>query len=261
MSNFYNFQANGDKDVEENPQPQETVVQDQDSVIGDAMCEAAHLIYTVAQTIANCINEDNQAAIPIDKLREAERAFCYMEGVVFGLAMDRPEEKWYMTELAKCLATIEQSKENGFQTQIYLPPVKPWDLLGYDEMKLRLSPDSMCFLRIRFRRPSEEYVKACKEELVKDPSCKYLFEKGILDPFDFPGAPLPEVVEPEVVEEKVVDVADKKVADDSSSVLNLRNLLRQNKIDKSQYIGGLATLVATGLISKSEFTRLKAAAS
>lgn len=54
---------------------------------------------------------------------------------------------------------------------------------------------------------------------------------------------------------------DSKVAkDDSQSVLNLRNLLRNGKIDKSQYVGGLATLVATGLISKSEFTRLKTAA-
>lgn len=52
----------------------------------------------------------------------------------------------------------------------------------------------------------------------------------------------------------------KGVGDDSAGVLNLRNLYRQNRIDKSQYIGGLATLVATGLITKSEFTRLKAAA-
>lgn len=46
--------------------------------------------------------------------------------------------------------------------------------------------------------------------------------------------------------------------DDSPSALNLRNLYRGGKIGKDQYIGGLATLVATGLISKSEFTRLKA---
>ena len=52
----------------------------------------------------------------------------------------------------------------------------------------------------------------------------------------------------------------KKTEDDSSSVLALRNLFRQSKINKEQYIGGLATLVATGLISKSEFTRLKSAA-
>ena len=52
----------------------------------------------------------------------------------------------------------------------------------------------------------------------------------------------------------------KDVKDDSPSVQSLRNLFRQNRIDKSQYIGGLATLVATGLISKSEFTRLKTAA-
>lgn len=53
---------------------------------------------------------------------------------------------------------------------------------------------------------------------------------------------------------------DKNTVDDSSSVLALRNLYRQNRIDKDQYIGGLATLVATGLITKSDFTRLKASA-
>ena len=54
--------------------------------------------------------------------------------------------------------------------------------------------------------------------------------------------------------------ASSKTEDDSSSVLALRNLFRQSRINKEQYIGGLATLVATGLISKSEFTRLKSAA-
>lgn len=64
-----------------------------------------------------------------------------------------------------------------------------------------------------------------------------------------------------VKEEILKNLEDGKQAnDDSSSVLALRNLFRQNKIDQSQYIGGLATLVATGLISKSEFTRLKSAA-
>ena len=251
MTNFFEFQANGDKDVENNSQPQETVVQDQDTVIGDAMCHASQKIYDVAYDIATCINEDNQAAIPIDRLQEAERAFCYMEGVVFGLAMDDKSMKWYMTELAKCLASIEQSKENGFQTQIYVPPVKPWDLFGFDELHCRNNP--VTFLHIDLKRPRKEYVEAMKKELAEDPAYKYLFEKGILNPFDFPV--------PEIKDAKVEDVADKRVADDSSSVLNLRNLLRQNKIDKSQYIGGLATLVATGLISKSEFTRLKAAAS
>lgn len=59
---------------------------------------------------------------------------------------------------------------------------------------------------------------------------------------------------------QVDDKEEKPIEDDSPSVLSLRNLFRQNKINKSQYVGGLATLVATGLISKSEFTRLKTAA-
>ena len=63
-----------------------------------------------------------------------------------------------------------------------------------------------------------------------------------------------------VVGENKDSTSENNTEDDSPSVLNLRNLFRQNKIDKSQYVGGLATLVATGLITKSEFTRLKAAA-
>ena len=51
----------------------------------------------------------------------------------------------------------------------------------------------------------------------------------------------------------------KTVEDDSTGILNLRNLYRQNKIDKGQYVGGLATLLAAGSITKSDFTRLKAA--
>ena len=259
MSSFYEYMAKGSKEGNANLQPQEAVAQDQDTVIGDAMCHASQMIYDVASDIAACINEDNQAAIPMERLREAERALCYMEGVVFGLAMDDKAMMWYMTELARCIASIEQSKEQGFQTQIYVPPVKPCDLFGFDEVHCRNNP--VTFLRISLKRPNEEYVKAMKEDLAKDPNSKYLFEKGILDPFKFPGAPVPPPIDADSPPETAKDSgADKKTEDDSQSVLNLRNLFRHNKIDKSQYIGGLATLVATGLISKSEFTRLKTAA-
>lgn len=50
------------------------------------------------------------------------------------------------------------------------------------------------------------------------------------------------------------------VEDASANALGLRNLFRQGKIGKDQYIAGLATLVAAGAISKSEFTGLKASA-
>lgn len=53
---------------------------------------------------------------------------------------------------------------------------------------------------------------------------------------------------------------EKEVKDDSPWVQNLRNLYRASRINKEQYVGGLATLVATGMISKAEFTRLKKAA-
>ena len=254
MSNFFEYQAAGNK-VAENPQPRETVAQDQDTVIGDAMCYASQMIYDVARDIATCINEDNQAAIPMERLREAERALCYMEGVVFGLAMDDKAMKWYMTELARCIASIEQSKENGFQTQIYVPSVKPCDLFGFDEVHCRNTP--VTFLRIGLKRPNEEYVKAMTEDLAKDPNSKYLFEKGILDPFKFPGAPLP----PPVDASEDQEAPKEKVAeDDSPTVTNLRNLFRAGRIDKAQYVGSLATLYATGLINNGQFIRLKKAA-
>lgn len=59
--------------------------------------------------------------------------------------------------------------------------------------------------------------------------------------------------EQEAVENAFVRFA----TDDSQGVLNLRNLLRQGKINKEQYVGSLASLVAMGLIPKAEFTRLK----
>lgn len=263
MSNFFEFQANGDKDMEENPQPQETVVQDQDTVIGDAMCEASQLFYDAANQIARCISENNQCAIDNHLLRKAELALVFMQGVDFGLAMDDKVQKWYLCEMEKSMASIKNSQSLAFQNQIYVPP-PPAELMGFDERHAR---DGLfihrCFNEIP---PNKGYVEHVEQEIVKDDSLKYLFEKGLLDMVKFKGAlkkyggsiefvkvPEPEAAEPP---EK-----DKKAEDDSSSVLNLRNLYRQNKIDKSQYIGGLATLVATGLISKSEFTRLKSAVS
>ena len=260
MSSFFEYLQNGSKDVDSNPQPQEAVVQDQDTVIGDAMCHASQMIYDVASDIAACINENNQAAINLKQLQEAEKALCYMEGVDFGLAMDDKSMLWYMCELEKCIASIEQSKDNGFQTQIYLPSVKPWDLFGFDEVHCRNNPVTFLHIDPRFR-PSRKTEESLKRDLAEDKNFKYLFEKGILDPFKFPGAPVPPPIEADPSPETAKDSgADKKTEDDSQSVLNLRNLFRHNKIDKSQYIGGLATLVATGLISKSEFTRLKTAA-
>ena len=64
-------------------------------------------------------------------------------------------------------------------------------------------------------------------------------------------------VKSNLVRDALVKELDKDAIDDSASVLNLRNLFRGGRIDKSQYISGLATLVATGLITKAEFTRLK----
>jgi len=229
----------------------EKSVFDQDTVIGDAMCHASQKIYDCAYDIANCINENLQEAIDIKKLHEAEKALCYMEGIVFGLAMDDKLELWYMTELERCMASIEMSKDNGFQTQIYLPQ-PPWEVLQFDELHCRNNP--VTFLHIDLSKfPNKEYIEMRKKELVKDKNFRYLFEKGILDPLKFPGCP----VSPKVEVEEAVDECSKPTTDDSPSVLSLRNLFRGGRINKSQYVSGLATLVATGLITKSDFTRLK----
>ena len=96
MSSYFEYLANGGADVEVSPQPQATVAMDQDTVIGDAMCHASQKIYDCAVEVAACINENNQGAIPLDKIKEAELALCYMEGVDFGLAMDDKSMRWYM---------------------------------------------------------------------------------------------------------------------------------------------------------------------
>lgn len=44
--------------------------------------------------------------------------------------------------------------------------------------------------------------------------------------------------------------------DAAPEVNRLRQLLRTNRIGKEAFAGGIATLLATGIISKSEFTRL-----
>lgn len=284
MSNFFEFQANGNKDAEAKPQTQEAVVQDQDTVIGDAMCEASQLFYDAANQIARCISENNQCAIDNHLLRKAELALVFMQGADFGLAMDDNVQKWYLCEMEKSMASIKNSQALAFQNQIYVPP-PPAELMGFDARRAR---DGFfiqrCFNEIP---PNKDYVEHIEEEIVKDDSLKYLFEKGFLDMTKFKGALKKyggsiKFEEKEEIEDS--PVADKKpyrrfltveeckdrakkngeveqvVSDDSQSVLNLRNLYRQNRIDKSQYIGGLATLVATGLISKSEFTRLKTSA-
>lgn len=51
-------------------------------------------------------------------------------------------------------------------------------------------------------------------------------------------------------------MGDGVVEDSSSEVNRLRHLLRTRRIGKEAFAGGIATLLATGIISKSEFTRL-----
>ena len=265
---------------ENNEQKLEKVSLDQDTVIGDAMCEASQLFYEAANQIATCINENAQNCIDNALLRKAELALAYMQGVSFGLAMDDKVQKWYLTEMEKSMASILNSQALAYQPQIYVPP-PPGPLMGFDGFQCS---GHWTFLHcLHNGQPQNaEYIKSVKEDIVKDGRLKYLFEKGLLDPTKFEGVmekypdlakvkespPLPaEDKAPKSDFDKPIPPSGilqmreengKSAEDDTSSVLNLRNLLRQGKINQSQYIGGLATLVATGLISKSDFTRLKA---
>jgi hypothetical protein len=257
MSSFFEYLKNGSKDVDSKPQPQEAVVQDQDTVIGDAMVEAAQLFYDCANQISNCISENAQCAINISLLHKAEIALAYMQGVDFGLAMDDKLMKWYLLEMEKSMASIRNSRDLAFQSQIYVPP-SPSTLLGFDEFRVSGHQHFLHCLNTSAPRPERE--EWLRKEMFEDRYLKQRLQKiaeerypELFDIFKELDRPAPQSEPPKPAE-------DKKAEDDSQSVLNLRNLYRHNKIDKSQYIGGLATLVATGLISKSEFTRLKTAA-
>ena len=266
---------------ENNEQKIEKVALDQDTVIGDAMCEAAQLFYEAANQIARCISENAQCCIDNALLRRAELALAYMQGVSFGLAMDDAVQKWYLTEMEKSMASILNSQSLAFQPQIYVPPA-PGPIMGFDS---RRCCSHFTFLHCLNNNtpPNKEYEKSVKEDIVKDDGLKYLFEKGLLDPTEFEGvlkkypdlagekseeAPMPAEdkapktdVSTPIPPSGILQIREedeKSTEDDNASVLNLRNLFRGGKINKSQYVGGLATLVATGLISKSEFTRLKA---
>ena len=265
---------------ENTEQKTEKVALDQDTVIGDAMCEASQLFYEAANQIAMCISENAQNCIDNALLRKAELALAYMQGVSFGLAMDDKVQKWYLTEMEKSMASILNSQALSYQPQIYVPP-PPGPIMGFDEIR---TSGKYTFLHCLFnnRQPNERYIKGVKQDIVKDSGLKYLFEKGLLDPAEFEGvfekypdlAKVEEAPEsptedkaPNIEDDKAIppsgilqmrEEEEKSTEDDNASVLNLRNLFRGGKINKSQYVGGLATLVATGLISKSEFTRLKA---
>lgn len=246
--------------------PNEKTVQDQDTVIGDAMVEAAQLFYEAANSIARCISENAQCCIDNSLLHKAELALAYMQGVDFGLALDDKVQKWYLGEMEKSMATIRNSRDMAFQNQIYVPP-RPSDVLEFDEQ--RVSGHSTFLHCLTGGSPSQKYLKRLQKEIVKDKNLKYLFEKGKLDPTKFEGAfekwpdlgIVKEIEDPSetATEDNAIGSSESKDAeDDSSSVTKLRNLLRQGRIDSSQYLGSLATLVATGLISKGEFSRLKA---
>ena len=248
-SGFFAYLTNGSEFPNETF-GQEQVVQDQDTVIGDAMVEAAQLFYNAASDIATCINENCQEAIDLNKVRRAALALAYMQGVDVGLALDNKIQRWYLLEMQKSMATILESRNAGFQTQIYVP-IAPWMVMDYDPIKCAgrttfLSPLSM-------RQPEKKGIERAKKEIMDDESLKQHLQKMAEEKYPALFDVFPELERPLAKEEK-------PASDDSPSVTKLRNLYRQNKIDKGQYIGSLATLLATGLIDKPQFTRLKAGA-
>lgn len=242
----------------------EKTVLDQDTVIGDAMVRASQLFYEVANQIATCINENCQEAIDCEKLQQAALALAYMQGVDFGLAMDDKVMKWYLAEMEKSMATILASRRNAFQTQIYVPP-SPSRVMDFDEF--RVSGDTMFIHSLNTKPPKQSTIEQLKKEVMEDKNCKRMLQRiaeegydelfNIFTDLERP-APVQDVGPNPTAKDTPIAPAEQKAEDDSPSALNLRNLFRGGKIDKSQFVSGLATLVATGLITKSEFTRLKA---
>ena len=229
---------------------QDTVVQDQDTAISDAMCVSAQLFYDCASQISLCIAENAQCCIDNDLLHKAELALAFMQGVDFGLALDDKVQEMYLAEMEKSMASIKNSQRLAYQPMIYVPP-EPSRIIGFDANRARkLTIDSLLPQALKSVNPNNRHIlesHSVTKPIPKEP------QKQVEDKSDTPALPPSAILQ--MREEK-----EKHAEDDSMPVLNLRNLFRQNKIDKNQFVGGLATLVATGLISKSDYTRLKATA-
>lgn len=247
-------------------QQEEKVVQDQDTVVSDMICEAAMLLYDVANHLSVCISKCEQCQIDVAKLNDARLAMAFLKGLQCGLAIDNIICKWYMTEMEKCMVSINESQGTAFHTAIYIPP-PPWEILNFNESEVRCK-SFMINQHLQANPPCKDYVDRLKKELVESEDCSWLFKNGILKIDDFPGAyNLGERIEiedkqlPSVLLEVLEESEDEAMVEDASAnALGLRNLFRQGKIGKDQYIAGLATLVAAGAITKSEFTGLKASA-
>lgn len=168
VPNFLDYQI-GKVKAEE---PKAAVAQDQDTVIGDALCHAAQIVYDVANQIARCIADNAQYAIDLKELHKAELAVAYMQGVDFGLAMDVKRDKTYLAYMEKCMASIRKSKEAGFQLQVFVPP-RPADFIGYDENHCR-AHIGLFLHALSDCPPTEKHIKDLEDEMYKsegkDPS-------------------------------------------------------------------------------------------
>lgn len=216
--------------------PKKTVVLDQDTVIGDAMCEAAQLVYEVALEVARHIAENAQYAIDIEKIKEAELAWAFMDGSDFGLAVDEEVCEWLLLEMQKCIVSIRKSKDTGFQEQIFVPH-NPARVLGFDENKARRCTFLSCFTKIP---PSQEMLAEAYEKLPE-----YVKKKvEAADAAQVKDMPISEEVEVEA-------------SDEVPAVTSLRNQMRLGRIDASQYLGGLGALLAAGVITKAQLASLK----
>lgn len=141
------------------------IAQDQDTVIGDAMCHAAQIVYDLANTIARFISDNAQYAIDLKELRRAELALAYMQGVDFGLAMDDKRCKTYLAYMEKTMASIRRSKEAGFQLQIDVPP-EPSKFLGYDANHCRAMGD-MFLHSLNDAPPDSKRIKELEDEMYR----------------------------------------------------------------------------------------------
>ena len=156
-SNFFEFLANG-VEGSVDASVQDKVVQDQDMVVSDAMVETADLFYKMASGLQNEIDNHRQEYIDLGKIRRAQQALAFMEGVSFGLALDDKICKWYLLEMRKSMSTIIESWDNAFKFQIYVPP-SPSHIFGYDDIKV---DGKYYLLPLDWGRPYEKSIEEAK---------------------------------------------------------------------------------------------------
>lgn len=110
----------------------EVIAEDQDTAVSDSFVEALALIMSVCDEINANIKSGDIQAIPMDRVRAAERAWYFTSGMSHGLAIDRPEFKEALEYMRAAICSIQRSRDNGFQNEVYTIPRDLPSLLNFN---------------------------------------------------------------------------------------------------------------------------------